>query len=284
MPLASATIVGIALVQITLGAVLGLGLGVVPRLGMIGVALGQVIAYSVAAFLLGAFLLSRAARVRLSRNSLRLSRAAFWQILRVGLIGCLSPLQTVLTVLVVTALVSRLGDSALAGYGIGARLEFLLIPIAFGVGVASLPMVGIAIGRRDVPRARRVAWTGALLAGSFVGLIGALVCIWPTVWPRMFTPELDVLQFSAEYLRFAGPGYAFFGFGLALFFASQGAGRIAGPVLAGTLRLAVVTLGGLLLWRLDASSASYFALVSIAMVAYGIASAVAVARSNWQPY
>ena len=44
---------------------------------------------------------------------------------------------------------------ALAGYGIGARLEFLLIPVVFAVGVASVPMVGMAIGARDIERGRR---------------------------------------------------------------------------------------------------------------------------------
>ena len=58
-----------------------------------------------------------------------------------------------LTVLILTGRVARLGVDALAGYGIGARLEFLLIPIAFGIGVATVPMVGMVIGRGDVARA-----------------------------------------------------------------------------------------------------------------------------------
>src|SRR5690606_15162692 len=86
-------------------------------------------------------------------------------ILRVGALACLSPVQTVLTMLVFTALVARLGEVALAGYSIGQRLEFLVTTISFGVGVASVPMVGMAIGAGDVARARRVAWTAALVAG-----------------------------------------------------------------------------------------------------------------------
>lgn len=45
----------------------------------------------------------------------------------------------------------------LAGYGIGSRLEFLLIPITFAIGIASVPMVGMAMGAGHVKRARRVA-------------------------------------------------------------------------------------------------------------------------------
>ena len=95
-----------------------------------------------------------------------LTREMFFDILRVGALASFSPLQTVLTVLILTRLVAGFGTEALAGYGIGARLEFLLVPIAFAVGVACVPMVGMAIGARDVARARRVAWTGGGRGGA----------------------------------------------------------------------------------------------------------------------
>src|SRR5256885_10780570 len=54
----------------------------------------------------------------------------FRDILRVGALACLSPVQTALAALLLTGMVARLGPLALAGYGIGQRLEFLLIPMA----------------------------------------------------------------------------------------------------------------------------------------------------------
>lgn len=282
MTIPSIAIFGVAAVQIVAGAILGLGLGPVPRLGMIGVALGQVLAFSTAAVCLGVYLFSRHSRISLRRENFHLRRDLFWQILRVGLMACISPFQTVMTVVVITAFVSRIGVDALAGYGIGARLEFLLVPIAFGVGVATLPMVGIAIGRDDIARARRVAWTGALLSAGAVGLIGLVVCLWPLAWPGIFTSQPDVLRYAGEYLRYAGPGYAFFGLGLTLFFASQGAGKVGGPVLAGTLRLVLVVLGGFTVLALRAPSWAYFVLVSLAMIVYGLAAALSVARADWR--
>ena len=82
----------------------------------------------------------------------------FFDILKVGAVSSLGPFQVVLTVLILTRLVAGFGTEALAGYGIGARLEFLLVPIVFAVGVASVPMVGMAMGARDIARARR--WRG----------------------------------------------------------------------------------------------------------------------------
>mgnify|MGYP003330148296 CR=1 FL=1 len=52
-------------------------------------------------------------------------------------------------------------------------------PITFAVGVASVPMVGMAIGSGNVARARRVAWTGGALSlgiiGEYIGRIFAEV-------------------------------------------------------------------------------------------------------------
>jgi Na+-driven multidrug efflux pump len=201
----------------------------------------------------------------------------------VGALASFSPLQTVLTVLILTKLVATFGTEALAGYGIGARLEFLLVPIAFAVGVACVPMVGMAIGARDVARARRAAWTGAGLAACALGLIGLVVAIVPAAWSGLFTRDPAVLAAADLYLRLAGPAFAFVGLGLVLYFSSQGAGKVLGPVLAGTVRLVLVAAGGWILAATAAPAWTLFALVAVSMVAYGLATAGAVRLTPWGP-
>jgi Na+-driven multidrug efflux pump len=171
MVVPSKVLLTVAGAQIVLGGTLGLGLGPVPRLGMAGVALGQVIAFSAGAFYLYWHLASGRARITLRLSNLAVSWDILRDILKVGAIACISPLQTILSILIITRLVSELGTEALAGYGIGARLEFLLIPITFAVGVASVPMVGMAIGAGDVARARRVAWTAGMVATAGLTVI-----------------------------------------------------------------------------------------------------------------
>ena len=83
------------------------------------------------------------------------------------------------------------------------------------------------------------------------------------------------------YLRLAGPAFAFVGAGMALYFASQGSGKVLGPVLAATVRLAVIAIGG---WFLSASAApvwTLFALVALSMLAYGLTTAAAVYVTPW---
>jgi putative MATE family efflux protein len=282
MRVPSLTLLSASLLQIMLGGALGLGLGPIPRFGLAGVATGLVVSQALAALFLLWFLLAGRGRL-----TLRLTRAIrgemFLDILKVGAVSAIGPLQVVLTVLILTRLVAGFGTEVLAGYGIGARLEFLLVPIVFAVGVASVPMVGMAIGARDIERARRVAWTAAGVAVAALGAIGLVVTIAPSVWSGLFTDDAGVRAAANLYLSWAGPGFAFVGLGLSLYFASQGSGRVAPPVLAGTVRLLVVALGG---WWLAATGApvwSLFALVGVSMAAFGLSVATAVYLTAWGP-
>jgi Na+-driven multidrug efflux pump len=281
MRVPSVTLLLVATAQVLVGGACGLGWGGLPRGGMAGVALGQVVAYAGGALALLLWLRSGRGRLKLSIRATRLQPALLKDILRVGALACLSPLQTVLTILVLTRLVARFGTDALAGYGIGTRLEFLLVPIAFAVGVASVPLVGMAIGAGQVARARRVAWVSAGVAFAGLGLLGGVLALWPQLWSGLFTRNPAALAAAASYFHWAGPGYGLFGLGLCLYFSSLGAGHALGPVLAGTLRLVLVAVGGWLLAEAHADTWTIYALAGAGMAAYGAAMAWAVRIANW---
>jgi putative MATE family efflux protein len=267
--------------QIVIGGALGLGIGPIPRLGLAGVATGLIVAYALAALFLFWFLHSGRGRLKLKFGAVALQREMFFDILKVGAVSAIGPFQVVLTVLILTRLVAGFGTEALAGYGIGARLEFLLVPIAFAVGVASVPMVGMAMGARDIARARQVAWTAGGVAAVMVGAIGLAVAIAPDLWSGVFTSDRAVRTIANAYLRWAGPGFLFVGLGLALYFASQGSGKVLAPVLAGTVRLFVIAIGGWWLTASDAPAWTLFALVGASMVAFGLCIAAAVYLTPW---
>ena len=271
-----------AALQVVVGGALCFGWGSAPRLGIVGVGLGQVLTSVLSAALLFSLLRKPAAKVRLKVIG-PLRREGFMDILRVGGPALLSPIQTVGTVLIITAIAARFGVETLAGYGIGSRLEFLLVPIAFSVGVASIPMVGLAIGAGDVPRARKVAWTAGVMGALGLGAVGLVLSLAPDLWVSIFTRDPGVRAAAALYLHFAGPAFIFFGMSLSLYFASQGSGRILGPLLAGTLRMAVIAAGGWLLVVNNAPSWTLFALVSFGMVVMGVATAGFVALTPWGP-
>jgi putative MATE family efflux protein len=281
MRIPSATLIGTAIVQVAVGGGLGLGLFGLPKLGMHGVAAGQLTAFSLGAIFLAWYLVSGRSRLQLNFTAFRFQRDMFVDILKVGAVSCLSPLQTVLTILIFTKILAGFGTETLAGYGMGSRLEFLLTPIAFAFGVASVPMVGMAMGAGLVTRARQVAWTAGTAAGLTVGLVGLIVAIRPALWVSLFTSDAGVTAAASSYFALAGPAFGFFGIGACLYFSSQGAAKVGGPVLAGTARLLLVGIGG---WWLASSGApawTLFALVGAAMVVYGLGTALSIRLTRW---
>jgi Na+-driven multidrug efflux pump len=195
----------------------------------------------------------------------------------------LGPLQSVLTISIFTHLLARFGTEILAGYGIGARLEFMLTSIAFAVGIASVPMVGMAIGANRVARARRIALIAGCVAFVSVGLVATVIAIVPDLWVNIFTNDAGVRAASRQYLSTAAPMYAFIGLSISMYFSSQGAAKVVGPVLAQTARLAFVAAGGWWLSTHNATASDFFALAAASMVVLGVLSALSVILSRWEP-
>jgi putative MATE family efflux protein len=281
MRIPSITLIVVSACQILLGGTLGLGLFGAPQLGMPGVAAGQLVAFTLGATFLIWYLVSGRSRLSLNFSAFSFQRGMFFDILKVGAVSCLSPLQTVITILIFTKIIAGFGTETLAGYGMGSRLEFLLIPIAFAFGVASVPMVGMAIGAGLVARARRVAWTAGAASALSVGLVGLVVAVKPSLWVSMFTDDPGVSAAAYSYFAWAGPAFGFFGLGVCLYFSSQGAAKVGGPVLASTVRLLIVALGGWWLASISAPAWTLFALVGAAMVVFGLSTAASVRLTRW---
>ena len=173
------------------------------------------------------------------------------------------------------------GPDAIAGYGTGSRLEYLLIPLVFGLGAPLVALVGTNIGAGQPQRALRIALIGGALAFAITEAIGLTSAIWPQAWLGLFGDDPRMLETGAAYLRVVGPAYGFFGLGLVLYFASQGAGRLLWPLLAGLLRLVIAVAGGYVALRLTGSLTWVFAALAVALVAYGTMVVASVASGAW---
>jgi Na+-driven multidrug efflux pump len=283
MKLPSLMILCSAVCQIVLGGTLGLGLGPIPQFGMRGVASGSLIAYLISISVMGWYLFSGRGRVIPKIRGVRIQRTMFVDILKVGAVSCFSPLQSVLTVGIFTHMLAQFGTEVLAGYGIGARLEFMLTSIAFAVGIASVPMVGMAIGADRVARARRIALVAGCVAFVSVGVVATVIAFFPDLWVDVFTRDPGVRAASRQYLSTAAPMYAFIGLSISMYFSSQGAAKVLGPVLAQTARLIFVAVGGWWLSAHGATAANFFALAAASMVVLGLLSAASVMLTRWGP-
>jgi putative MATE family efflux protein len=264
------TLIAAAVVHLPLSGLL------VGRIGIAGAGIAYVVTFGIAA--IGMAVMVWRSSLRPRRGDWALEWRLFREILRVGAISMLSATQTVLTAVIVTGFVGRHGAAALAGYGVGLRLELLQIPLVFAVGQALVVLVGTHIGASRAERAKEIAWVGAALAASISLAIGISVAIFPLAWVGLFSDDPAVLASGSQYLRTVAPFYPLLAAGIALYFASQGAGRVARPVLAGTLRLAIVLAGGLAAVSLH----GVFVVIAAGMIAFGALTIWFVATARWK--
>ncbi|MCA7013764.1 MATE family efflux transporter [Dickeya dadantii] len=268
-----------AAILLPLSPALILGWGPIPSFGVAGAGVAILVYYLFSTLLLVRHMRSANSVIRLSPASLSLR--LFKDILDVGLLSAIGTVQINLTVAVVTAAVGRFGPDAIAGYGIASRLDYLQIPLLFGLGTAIMTMVGVNLGAGQVQRAQRIAWIGAAVAFTFTELIGLSVAAYPHLWLTLFSADRAILTAGASYLQNVAPFYGAIGIGMALYFAGQGAKRVLWPVLAGTARMAIAAFAGwLAVTQFDADLASLFTIVALSAFAYGAITVVASLASG----
>ena len=270
-----------AVLLLPLSPLLIFGWGPLPGLGIAGGAIALLLYYLAGSAVLAAYLWSSRSLLRPSLRGLQLRWALFADILRVGLVGTVSTVATNLAIGITTALVGAYGTAAIAGYGTASRLEYLLVPLVFGLGAPLVAMVGTCIGAGQRERALRATWIGAAIAFAMTEAIGLWAAAYPAAWLSLFNTEPAMIEAGSQYLRIVGPWYGFFGLGLVLYFASQGAGRLLWPVLGNIARLVVAVAGGWLALHGGYAIAGVFAAQAAAMVVYGIANAWTIAGGAW---
>ncbi len=266
--------------QIALSACLTLGLGYFPALGVVGPAVALVTCQGIA----GVALLVHVLRGRLPVE-LRIQwprRDVVIDILRVGLLSMLNSTTIVLAVVVVTALIGRFGTQALGGYGLGSRLELMLVPIAFGIGGALTTAVGINIGAGQHQRARTIALLGAATGLVLFTPIGLVLALWPDLWLSWFSLDAAARDYGARYLQIVAPFYGIFVAGQVLYFASQGTAKMLFPVLVGVLRFFLVMAIGLATLAVGWDVDGIFLGVSAGMLTVGVGLWLCTRTAAWR--
>jgi len=277
---AAVTCIGVVIL-VPVSPALIFGWGPFPALGIAGGAVALLSYYVLGCLAFVAYLWGGWSVLHPSLRAVRFRWPLFRDILRVGAVAALVTVATNLTIIISTAFVGEFGPAAIAGYGTGARLEYLLVPLVFGLGAPLVAIVGTSIGAGQRERALRTAWIGAAMAFVLTEAIGLCAAAFPTAWLSLFDSDPQMLEAGSTYLRTVGPFYGMFGLALSLYFASQGAGRLLWPLLATVGRLAIAALAGWLALRWTGELSHVFLAQSVGLVAAGFINLVAVAGGAW---
>jgi putative MATE family efflux protein len=269
MTLPSAVIISSVFAHILISPLLIFGWGPIPALGPAGAGLGLTLSFAAGSLVLIAHLRSSRSIIHLAFRGVPLQWALFTEILRVGVPGLANVAITNMSVVVLTGIAGHLGKEAAIGYAMGARLEYILIPLGFGFGTAIVAMVGTNWGAKQHLRAREIAWTGTATVATTCAAIGLLAALFPEIWLRLFSNDDEVVRVGTRYLQIVGPIYGCYGIGMALFSAMQGFGSVGPIVLANGVRLLASAAGALFaIYWLDLGAVGFFVAVAIGFCAF----------------
>lgn len=254
-----------------------------PKLGVPGAAVAVLISSALMVTVILLKLRSKSIPASLRKERFQLKKFLFDNIFEVAIPASLSPLLVVGTILVLTGLVGRFGTEALAGYGIGSRVEFLMIPLIFGIGSAMTSIVGANIGALNIDRAEKVGILGGSTAGFVSIVIGLTLAAFPEAWIQFFTDDIKAFEVTKKYIQIVGPFYIFQGIGLSLYFASQGANAMKWPTIATIARFIIACAGGgVSVYWLELGIESIFISSSAAMAIFGLMIFISIKKGAWR--
>lgn len=121
------------------------------------------------------------------------------------------------------------GKDASAGYQIAIRKVVFFILPAWGLSNAAAALVGQNLGAKQTERAEKSVLLATKYNALFMSFVMVLFVIFSKSIISLFTNNPAVIQFGAQSLQIIGAGYVFYGIGMVMIQALNGAGDTKTP-------------------------------------------------------
>lgn len=260
------------------------GIGPFPELGVTGAAVGTTIGRGIGVAYATWHLVRPGGRIHVSRAS--------W-IIDTALLGKLAKLSStaVFQLLVATAswtalmpIMAGFGEVAIAGYVIALRVVMFALLPALGLSNAAATMVGQNLGAGKPERSESAVWKAAIFNFALYFCVGAIFWLFSDPIIRIFTQEPEVLAYGTTALHIIAYGFGFYGLGMVLETAFNGAGDTWTPTYLNIFIfwLLEIPLAYLLAYYFGMGPSGVFWAITISFSMLAIASAVLFKRGKWK--
>ncbi len=216
-------------INILLDPILIFGLGPIPAMGLEGAAIATTVGRALGVAYQLRLLTGGACRVRLEPDHWRIQVSAMLRLARVSGVGILQYLVGTASFLGLVRILATFGDAALAGYTVAVRIIIFVLLPAWGVGNAAATLVGQNLGAGNPERAEKSVWITAFFNMVFLGLVGVIFVIFAKPLVGLFTNVPEVANLAAVCLRTVSYSYVFWGYGMIMVLAFNGAGDTTTP-------------------------------------------------------
>lgn len=215
--------------NLLLDPVLIFGMFGVPKLGVAGAALATVLSQGAAVVLVLVLLASGVENIVVKPAQWCFDRVLAWKILKIGIPGSGMILARAAMNLVFMRIVAAYGTIALAAYGIGLRIDLLVLMPAFAFGSAAATMVGQNLGAGQPQRAQDAALLAVIMDVCTMVVGGSILMVFAPDLVGFFDSSPEVIRIGSDFLRLIPRAYVFAALSIVLARAMQGAGDTVSP-------------------------------------------------------
>jgi len=260
------------------------GVGFFPQLGVIGAAVGTTIGRSCGVLFAASMLFRPGGRIHIDRKSWKLDTALLWRLIRLASTGVFQLLIATASWTALMPIMAGFGDVAIAGYVIALRVVMFALLPSLGLSNAAATMVGQNLGAGKPERSEASVWKAAWFNAAFYFIIG--VVFWSFSHPIIgfFTADVEVLTYGTTALHIIAYGFAFYGLGMVLETAFNGAGDTWTPTYLNFFVFWVleIPLAYLLAYKFEMGPTGVFWAITVAFSCLAVASALLFRRGKWK--
>jgi putative MATE family efflux protein len=260
------------------------GLGPFPELGIQGAALATVVGRGTAVAVQLMVLFGRAHRLVLWVRHLRPRLNIMLRLLRLSATGTFQVFVGTASWIGLVRIISGFGSEPMAGYTVAMRvILFALLP-AWGLSNAAATLVGQGLGAKKPERAERAVWIAGAMNLAFLGSVGVLFLLFAPGIVALFGVDEGTAHWAEHGLRIVSAGFFFYGYGMVLTQAFNGAGDAWTPT---WLNLACfwaleIPLAWFLAYGMDWGPDGVFTAITIAYASIAVLAALLFRRGKWK--
>jgi putative MATE family efflux protein len=126
-------------------------------------------------------------------------------------------------------IMSEFGSEVLAGYTIAIRVMMFTMMPAWGLSNAAATLVGQNLGAKQPERAEHSVWKTGKYSAYFMGIVCIIYLVFAPQIITLFNNTPQVVKYGSLCLRIIASGYVFYGYGMVVINAFNGAGDTKTP-------------------------------------------------------
>ena len=219
------------LINIVLDPLLIFGIGPFPELGLKGAAIATTIGRGLGVVYQLYLLFRGNKRVKLTIDIIGIDLASIKTLIRLSIGGIGQNLIATSSWIGLMRIISEFGSEAIAGYTIAIRvIVFALLP-SWGISNAAATLVGQNLGANQHHRAEKSVWAVGKVNLWLMGIISIVLILFPSAFIRLFIDEPEVIKSGMMSLRIISIGFIFYGLGMVMVQALNGAGDTVTPTI-----------------------------------------------------